>query len=71
MQEDATEEEKKGLKQKFYEFQRSGLISYRKYLKDQWEYSSKISIRKAYTKYIEDQLKMNEEKIAEIDKKLG
>lgn len=45
-------------------------MSYRKYLNDQLESASKSNIKKAYTKYIEDQLVMNAQKIADIDENL-
>ena len=65
--EQVTENEKRNLKQKFIEFQKKGLESYGKYLAEQLEYSSKSEIRQAYVKYLEDQIKMNDEKIKKIE----
>ncbi|MDG1477828.1 MAG: hypothetical protein P8Q14_11825 [Vicingaceae bacterium] len=64
--EEVTEQEKKTIAQKFKDFQLQGLISYGKYLTDQLEYASKSDIRKAYKKYIEDQIVMNNEKIEKL-----
>lgn len=65
-----TEKEKQTLKQKLFEFQKSGLVSYGKYLTEQLEFASKSDSRKAYKKYIEEQIEMNNRKIQEIDEKL-
>ena len=65
-----TENEKKSLGQKLLGFQKYGLISYGKYLTEQLDYSSKSESRNAYKKYIEEQIKMNDTKIDEIDEKL-
>jgi len=63
---EVTEEEKKTITQKLKSFQLQGLISYGKYLTDQLEYASKSDIRKAYKKYIENQIEMNNEKITRL-----
>jgi hypothetical protein len=61
---------RKGLKQKFLEFQKKGLVQYGKYLDKQLFYASKKEIRKHYKKYIEEQLALNARKIKAIDAKL-
>jgi hypothetical protein len=68
--ENVSENEKKTLKQKFLEFQKSGLVSYGKHLTEQHEFASKSNSRSAYKKYIEEQIEMNNRKIEEIDEKL-
>lgn len=68
--ENVSENEKKTIKQKLLEFQKSGLVSYGKYLTEQHEFASKTDSRKAYKKYIEEQIEMNIGKIKEIDEKL-
>jgi hypothetical protein len=65
--EQVTDNEKRNLSEKFKEFQIKGLKEYGKYLAEQLEYSSKSEIRHAYKKYIEDQIKMNNEKIKKIE----
>ena len=66
-----TEKEKKSLMNKFHEFQKSGLEAYGKYLQEQLDYASKSDSRKAYKKYIEDQIAMNTSKIEELQSKLS
>ncbi len=66
--ENITENEKRTLGQKLLEFQKSGLISYGNYLTDQLVQTS--ATKKAYKKYIEDQLEMNKRKINDIEEKL-
>lgn len=68
--ENISENEKKTLTQKLLEFQKSGLLSYGKYLTEQHEYASKSDSRSAYKKYIEEQIEMNKLNIDEIDEKL-
>lgn len=68
--ENVTEKEKRTLGQKLLEFQRPGLISYGKYLTEQLDYASKSESRNAYKKYIQDQIKINDKKVADIDEKL-
>jgi hypothetical protein len=68
--ENVSENEKRNLKQKFFEFQKWGLESYGKYLAEQLEYASKSDLRNAYKKYIEKEIEMNILKINEIDEKL-
>jgi hypothetical protein len=68
--ENVTENEKKSLGQKLLGFQRTGLVSYGKYLTEQLDYASKSELRNAYKRYVEDQIKMNDTKIVEIDEKL-
>ena len=66
--ENITENEKRTLGQKLLEFQKVGLISYGNYLTDQLEQTS--ATKKAYKKYIEDQLEMKKRKINDIEEKL-
>lgn len=68
--ENVTEIEKRTLGQKLLEFQRTGLVSYGKYLTEQLHYASKSESRKAYKKYVQDQIEMNNKKIADVDEKL-
>jgi len=62
-----TKEEKKSFKQKKREFKKQGLIAYGKYLKEQLAYAGKSKMREQYKKYIQDQIVMNDRKIAKID----
>tara|TARA_B110000305_G_C18818323_1_gene350160 strand:- start:122 stop:328 length:207 start_codon:yes stop_codon:yes gene_type:complete len=64
-----TQEEKKGLSQKFREFQLSGLKSYGKYLDEQVRISQ-TNIRKSYLAYIEKEIIRNNQKIKEVESKL-
>lgn len=68
--ENVTEKEKRTLGQKLLEFQKTGLLSYGKYLADQLEFASKSESRNAYKKYVEEQIAINNQKIKEIDDKL-
>lgn len=68
--ENVTENEKKTLMQKLLEFQKSGLLSYGKYLTRQYEYASKSDSKSAYKKYIKEQIEMNNRNIDDIDEKL-
>jgi hypothetical protein len=68
--ENVTEKEKRTLGQKLLEFQRTGLVSYGKYLTEQLDFASKSKSRNAYKKYVLDQIEMNDRKITEIDEKL-
>lgn len=68
--ENITENEKRTLTQKLLEFQKTGLLSYGKYLTEQLEFASKSESRNAYKKYVEEQIVMNNQKIKEIDDKL-
>jgi len=68
--EEVTENEKRTLKTKFYEFRKSGLVSYINYLNEQLEYASKTELRKAYKNYVEDQIVMANKKIKELEEKL-
>ncbi|MCB0409363.1 MAG: hypothetical protein KDD29_04040 [Flavobacteriales bacterium] len=68
--ENITENEKRTLTQKLLEFQKTGLLSYGKYLTEQLEFASKSESRNAYKKYVEEQIIMNNQKIKEIDDKL-
>jgi len=61
--ENVTENEKKNLSEKLKEFQKKGLEAYGKYLDDQLVYAAKPDTRKAYKKYVEDQIKMNTDKL--------
>ena len=69
--EEVTESEKSTLKQRLLEIQRSGLQSYGKYLGEQLDYASKSEMRNAYKRYIQDQIEMNSQKIADLDEKLS
>jgi hypothetical protein len=55
---------------KFFEFQKSGLEQYMKYLDVQLKWASKEDIRAHYKKYIEIQIKDTDKKIKEIENKL-
>lgn len=68
--EEISENEKNSLSKKLLEFQRSGLISYGKYLQEQHEHASKKESKRAYQKYVEDQIKSNDLKIKKLDEKL-
>lgn len=68
--ENITENEKRTLAEKLLEFQKTGLISYGKYLNDQLEYALNSENRAAYKKYVLEQIKMNNKKITKIDEKL-
>jgi len=59
------------LKQKFFEFERMGLVSYEKYLEAELVYTSKAEIRKYYKNYIISQLEMTAKKIEKLNKKLA
>ncbi|MBP9151093.1 MAG: hypothetical protein KBF73_02315 [Flavobacteriales bacterium] len=65
-----SKDEKKTIGRKLREFKRDGLISYAKYLADQLEQSEGKEIRKAYTKYIKEQIKSTAKKIAKLEAKL-
>ena len=60
----------KKISDKFFEFQRGGLVQYAKYLDTQLEWASKESIRAAYKKYIENQIIDTKKKIEAIDEKM-
>lgn len=68
--ENVSETEKSNLKQKLLEFQKKGLESYGEYLAEQLEYATKSDARKAYKKYVEDQIELNMKRINEIEGKL-
>ncbi|MCF6361109.1 MAG: hypothetical protein L3J29_10160 [Cyclobacteriaceae bacterium] len=68
--EEESEKEIGLLKQKFFEFERMGLISYEKYLEKEFEFASKKKIRKYYKNYIISQLEMTAKKIEKLTKKL-
>lgn len=67
---DIHKEEKKTLKNKLREYEIQGLVSYGKYLNDQFESSSKSNLKTAYKKYIEKQIVRNNEKIERLEAKL-
>ncbi|GEM_PF-1088333 len=69
--EEVSEKEKWSLAQKLLEFQKNGLLSYGKYLDKELESASQSSIKKAYKKYIENEIKRNTEKIASLEEKLN
>ena len=62
-----TQEEKGLLAQKYLEFQLSGLISYRDYLKNLLATSSKTEFRKAYNTYLEKEIVKANEKISKLN----
>lgn len=64
------EEFTKKISNKFFEFQRAGLVQYSKYLDTQLEWASKESIREAYKKYIQAQIIDTKKKIEAIDEKM-
>jgi len=68
--EEESEKEIGLLKQKFLEFERMGLVSYEKYLKNELEFALKKRIRKYYKNYIISQLEMTGKKIEKLTKKL-
>ncbi len=68
--EEVTQKEIGLLKQKFFEFERMGLVSYEKYLEAELVYASKSEIRKYYKNYIISQLEMTAKKIEKLTKKL-
>lgn len=68
--EEITENEKKGLMQKYREFQKMGLESYGRYLQDELAYSGNKENRKAYVRYIENEIKKIKVKIEEVSKKI-
>ena len=68
--EKVTEKEKRTLGQKLLEFQRTGLESYGKYLTEQLDQASSSGSGNAYRNYVQDQIEMNNRKIADIDEKL-
>ncbi|MHB8258728.1 MAG: hypothetical protein ACYDCN_00210 [Bacteroidia bacterium] len=65
-----TPEHKETFFQKLCECQIIGLKQYGKYLDQQLIFASKSEIRKAYKKYIEDQIILNNKRIANITAKL-
>lgn len=69
--ENVSEIEKKTLRQRLLEFQKAGLISYGKYLAEQQEFASKSESRKAYEKYVQDQIEMNNMKIKDLEEQLS
>lgn len=61
-----SENDKSKLREKLREFQKKGLELYGKYLDEQLDYASNSESRSAYKSYVEEQIKLNEEKIKEM-----
>ncbi len=61
---------KKQVKQKFLSFQKTGLLQYGKYLKEQFKLASKSKLKKAYCAYIEKEMVKTEFKLHKIEGKL-
>ncbi len=64
--EEVTQKEIGLLKQKFFEFERMGLVPYEKYLEAELVFVSKSEIRKYYKNYIISQLEMTGKKIEKL-----
>lgn len=62
--------DKKKFSQKLLECQKKGLLQYGKYLNDQLKASANKELKKQYHSYIEDQIVLNNKRIAAIDAKL-
>jgi hypothetical protein len=62
--------DKKKFSQKLLECQKKGLLQYGKYLNDQLKASANKELKKHYHSYIEDQIVLNNKRIAAIDAKL-
>ncbi|MGE0560242.1 MAG: hypothetical protein AB7O47_00360 [Flavobacteriales bacterium] len=65
-----TSTDKKKFSQKLLECQKKGLLQYGKYLNDQLKASANKELKKQYHSYIEDQIALNDKRIAAIDVKL-
>jgi hypothetical protein len=61
---------KKQVKQKFLNFQKTSLLSYGKYLKEQLKLASKSKLKKAYCRYIEKEMLKTEFKLHKLEGKL-
>ncbi len=57
--------------QKFNEFQLNGLQSYGRYLKQQQKLAKTHDNWESYGKYIENEIKRNDKKIATMKEKIG
>jgi hypothetical protein len=57
--------------QKFNEFQLNGLQSYGKYLKQQQKLAKTHDNWESYGKYIENEIKRNDKKIATLNEKMA
>ena len=57
--------------QKFNEFQLAGLQSYGRYLKQQQKLAKSHDNWESYGKYIENEIKRNDKKIAALKEKIG
>lgn len=64
-------EQKRKVAVKLLEMQKKGLVQYGKYLDQQLKYSSGKTIRTAYTKYIKNQVTLNNDRIRKIDARLA
>lgn len=58
------------VKLKYLNFQKSGLMSYGKYLKEQLHQASKSKLKKAYCRYIEKEMVKTEFKLHKLKGKL-
>ncbi len=67
----ANHELKNVFAQKFNEFQLAGLESYSKYLKQQQKLSKSHENWESYGKYIENEIKRNDKKIAALNEKMA
>lgn len=65
-----TSTDKKKFSQKLLDCQKKGLLQYGKYLDDQLKVSVNKDLKKAYHQYIQDQIELNNKRIAAIDVKL-
>jgi hypothetical protein len=61
---------KKLIKQKFLNFQKSGLQQYGKYLKEQFKQASKSKLKKAYSAYLEKEMIKTEFKLHKLEGKI-
>jgi len=62
---------KKQVKLKFLNFQKTGLLSYGKYLKEQFKLASKSKIKKAYCRYLEKEMVKTEFRLHKVQGKLN
>jgi ubiquitin len=62
---------KNAFAQKFNEFQLNGLQSYGKYLKQQQKLAKTHDNWESYGKYIENEIKRNDKKIAALNEKMA
>lgn len=65
-----TDQQKWVIRSKMLEFQKSGLLSYGKYLDEQLKFASKSHLRVAYKSYIEQEIIRNNDKIRTLNERL-